>query len=94
MERECFLCGKNGSADPLDKHHIFGGSCRKKSEKLGLTVFLCHKECHIFGNKSVHKNPEAREKVKIYGQKKAMREQGWSIDDFRREFGKNYVEVE
>nr|DAL69082.1 MAG TPA: hypothetical protein [Caudoviricetes sp.] len=26
-----------------------------------------------------------------YGQLKAMREQGWTEDDFRREFGKSYL---
>lgn len=40
--RSCWLCGRNGTAEPLDKHHIFGGAYRKKSEKYGLTVYLCH----------------------------------------------------
>lgn len=31
--RSCWLCGRNGTAEPLDKHHIFGGAYRKKSEK-------------------------------------------------------------
>ena len=44
-ERECFLCGRNGADDPLDKHHIFGGAYRKKSERYGLTVYLCHDRC-------------------------------------------------
>lgn len=30
--------------------------------------------------------------VKRYGQEKAMREQGWTVDEFIREFGKNYLE--
>ena len=42
MLHECWLCGRNGSVDPLDKHHIFGGPYRKKSEKYGLVVYLCH----------------------------------------------------
>ena len=53
-ERMCFLCGKNGSEDPLDLHHVFGGPYRKKSEKYGLVVYLCHHDCHIFGKNAVH----------------------------------------
>ena len=45
--RSCWLCGRNGTAEPLDKHHIFGGAYRKKSEKYGLTVYLCHGSCHM-----------------------------------------------
>ena len=91
--RECFLCGKNGSSDPLDKHHIFGGSNRKKSERFGLTVDLCHNECHIFGKHAVHNDANVMQRLHEYGQRKAMEEQGWSIEDFIREFGKNYLEV-
>lgn len=89
--KQCFLCGRNGSADPLDKHHIFGGPYRKKSEKYGLTVYLCHHDCHIFGREAVHNNAANMLYVKQYGQRKAMKEQGWTVDEFRKEFGKNYL---
>lgn len=92
--RECFLCGKNGSSDPLDKHHIFGGANRKKSERFGLTVDLCHHECHIFGKHAVHNDANVMQRLHEYGQRKAMSENGWSIDDFIREFGRNYLEDE
>lgn len=93
-EAACWLCGRNGMSDPLDKHHIFGGANRRKSERLGLTVPLCHRECHIFGKHAVHNDPEAMRRLHQYGQRKAMAEQGWSIQDFIREFGKNYLEDE
>ena len=89
--RECWLCGANGSSDPLDRHHIFPGAYRTKSEKYGLVVNLCHDNCHIFGKYAVHKNPETMRSLKEYGQRKAMREQHWSIADFVHEFGKNYI---
>lgn len=92
FDRECFLCGANGARDPLDRHHIFGGSLRKKSERYGLVVDLCHNQCHIFGPNAVHHNKEAMLRLKQYGQKKAMLEQGWSVEEFIREFGKNYIE--
>ena len=91
MARECFLCGRNGQCDPLDKHHLFGGSNRKKSEKYGLYVYLCHTNCHLFGEKAVHKNRDTMQALHEYGQRLAMEEMGWTQDDFRREFGKNYI---
>ena len=88
---ECFLCGRNGSQDRLDRHHIFGGANRKKSERYGLVVHLCHNDCHIFGEKAAHKNAETMLKLHQYGQRKAMQENGWSVEDFIRVFGKNYL---
>jgi len=92
--RYCFLCGRNGAADPLDHHHIFGGPYRKKSEKLGLVVLLCHHRCHIFGPEAVHNNADSMQRVHEYGQRKAMREQGWTVEQFIREFGRNYLDAD
>ena len=90
-DRKCFLCGRNGAGDPLDKHHIFGGPYRGKSEKYGLYVYLCHNRCHIYGKMSVHQNQKTMRQLKRYGQLKAMKENGWSTDDVIREFGKSYI---
>lgn len=90
-EKKCFLCGRNGTADPLDRHHVFGGPYRKKSEKYGLVVYLCHHDCHIFGKNAVHQNADTALYLHQWGQRKAMMEQGWSTYDFIREFGKNYL---
>lgn len=89
--RRCWLCGANGNSDPLDRHHIFGASNRKKSEKYGLVVYLCHNKCHIFGEFAVHNNRNTMQELHEYGQRKAMQENGWDVDQFRREFGKNYL---
>ena len=48
-------------------------------------------DCHIFGRKAAHQNADTMLRIKQYGQEKAMRENGWSVDDFIREFGKNYL---
>jgi hypothetical protein len=88
---ECFLCGRNGSQDRLDVHHIFGGANRKKSERYGLVVHLCHHDCHIFGETAAHKNAETMLALHQYGQRKAMQENGWSVEDFIKVFGKNYL---
>lgn len=89
--RQCFLCGRNGCADPLDRHHIFGG-LRKKSEKYGLVVDLCHHRCHEYGEAAAHQSEQTMDKLHRWGQRKAMTEQGWSVDEFVRQFGKNYLD--
>jgi len=94
MEK-CWLCGKRAyevyGFNRLERHHIFGGPNRKKSEKYGLVVCLCGDSCHRNGLQAVHRNAETMQKLHAYGQEKAMRENGWSVDDFRREFGKSYI---
>ena len=93
--RSCFLCGKNGCAEPLDTHHIFfGGGLRSKSDRYGLTVSLCTRSCHEYGPDSAHQNAQVREMLHKYGQRKAMLEQGWSVEEFILEFGKNYLDYE
>lgn len=88
---KCFICKQNPCGDPLDKHHIFGGADRSKSEKYGLTVYIHHNRCHIFGENSVHANATINRKLQAYAQEKAMKHYNWSVEDFRRIFGKNYL---
>lgn len=91
-DKKCFLCGRNGSGDPLDRHHIYPGPYRKKSEKYGLVVYLCHNRCHIFGADAVHQNAKKMRLLQQFWQEKAMLEQNWSKEDFIREFGRNYLD--
>ena len=88
----CFLCGMNANLEPLDCHHVYGGANRKISEKYGLKIYIHHSKCHIFGKDSVHQNAKVDRTVKAVVQEKAMRHYGWSVDDFRKIFGKNYVQ--
>lgn len=87
----CILCKGNANIEPLDKHHVFFGANRKKSEKYGLTVYLHHSRCHIFGEHSVHVDPKTDLALKKYAQQKAMKHYGWTVEDFIRIFGKNYL---
>lgn len=88
----CALCGKPGTGlDPLDKHHIFGGSNRRNSERYGLVVPLHHYECHIFGEKAAHNCRESMDKLHVMGQRMAMEQQGWTKEEFRRIFGRSYL---
>ena len=92
MERKCFLCGRNGNGDPLEKHHIFGGNPnRQLSEKYGLWVYLCGNRCHRNGKGSVHQNAQTMQMLHEYGQKKWMDENNGTIDEFREIFGRNYL---
>lgn len=84
---QCWLCDCNGRGK-MDRHEVFGGAYRTKSKRFGLWVHLCHDDCHLNG---VHKSASAAEILKAEAQRIAMKEYGWSIDDFIREFGKNYI---
>ena len=88
---KCFLCGQNACGDPLDKHHCFGAALRSKSEEYGLTVYLHHNKCHIFGKNSVHKNAEVARQLKAFAQMKAMDTFGWNLDEWIEIFHKNYI---
>jgi hypothetical protein len=75
----------------LENHHIyFGKAYRPKSEKHGLKVYLCnfHHQDHKSG---VHHNKAFDNALKKLAQAKAMEHYNWSIDDFRKIFGKNYI---
>lgn len=88
-EGRCFWCG---SYRNLEKHHIFGKENRDKSEKYRLYVAMC-RQCHD----KLHFSNESGERqlfMHQYGQRQAMIDNGWSIEDFRREFGKNYLDDE
>jgi hypothetical protein len=91
MEKKCFLCGRNGNGDPLELHHIFQNAYRNKSEKYGLTVWLCGERCHRCGTYAAHNNADTMLLLHQYGQRKAMKEQGWDISKFIEVFGKNYL---
>lgn len=80
----CFLCGKMGD---LARHEVFHGASRNKSKELGCWVSLCP-ECHD----ELHKKDASIDRhLKLIGQRAAMLEYHWTVEDFRERFGKNYV---
>ena len=87
MMGTCLMCRRYSR---LERHHIFGGPYRRKSERYGLVAHLCH-WCHNEPPEGVHHNAANMLRLKQYGQRKAMQENGWSVEDFIREFGKNYL---
>lgn len=89
-ERECYLCK---STRNLEKHHVFGGPNRHWSETYGLTVYLCH-NCHNEPPYGVHHNAAAMNELRAEAQLKAMEHYGWTVEDFRKIFGRSYIQEE
>lgn len=83
----CMVCYTNQN---LERHHIFGGGLRKKSEEYGLTVWLCHNHHNenVKGNPGVHHSRELDLWLKKLGQQAFERE--FPEKDFLREFGRSY----
>lgn len=83
----CYLCR---SYSWLEEHHIYGAGNRKISERYGLKVYLCH-YCHNEPPNGIHFNAETNNALKAKVQKIAMEHYGWSVEDFIKIFGKNYL---
>jgi hypothetical protein len=54
-------------------------------------VWLCGERCHRCGTYAAHNNADTMLLLHQYGQRKAMKEQGWDISKFIEVFGKNYL---
>ena len=82
-EGKCFLCGANAT----EVHHIIYGNGRRAiSDRFGLTVQLC-RTCH----NTVHNDHDIDLELKKVAQRIAMRTYGWTTEDFREKFYKNYL---
>lgn len=92
--RTCFLCKRSETSfNRLEVHHIFQNANRNLSEKYGLTILLCA-NCHRCGFWAAHRSGDTMKYLHQYGQRKAMKEQGWTIEEFREIFGQNYLDDE
>ena len=80
----CFLCDRMGD---LVRHEVFHGNNRQKSKALGCWVCLCP-QCHMM----LHSNQSEDWSLKRLGQRCAMNWYDWTIEDFRKRFGRNYLE--
>lgn len=96
MERErcgCALCGRRFGVK-MDRHEPWGGLAnRRKSKELGLWVSLCHDGCHE-GPGSVHAEPTKNRELRRMAQAQAMCVYGWSLEEWRRRFGKSELAEE
>ena len=86
-EKVCFITGTTRN---LDLHHCIHGSNRKKADKHGLTVYLNH-DVHM--RLHAHQKPfEGLDaKLKKVAQEAYMKHYGATVEDFIREYGRNYL---
>ncbi|MCM1057908.1 MAG: hypothetical protein NC517_09910 [Firmicutes bacterium] len=95
QDHTCYLCmvlHSDFTAKRTQEHHvIFGTANRKMSEKYGLKVYLCL-EHHENGREAVHRNAANALLIKKDAQR-AFKER-WPELDFRKIFGKNFLDAE
>ena len=80
---KCEICGQETRTD---RHHIFNGSMRNKSEEYGAVINVCRR-CH----EQIHKDAELRLRLKALWQRKIMNEYRWTTEEFIQHFYKNYL---
>lgn len=86
MRSYCEICDRYGE---VHRHHVFPGTLRSASERYDATAMLCV-ECHE-GAHGVHRNRELAEELKARTQKRVMRREGWTMEQWRLVFGKSYI---
>lgn len=85
-DHRCYLCHQTNITP--NRHEIFHGPYRSKSKEYGLWVTLCL-ECHM----ALHERWPTIDKIlKREGQMAAAFKYGWTPEDMRARFGKNYFE--
>ena len=73
------------------RHEVFGGSNRQKSIRDGLVVFL-QPEMHNMSDKGVHSNRDFDLYLKRIAERTWCEYYGKTIEDFIKEYGKNFIE--
>lgn len=81
---KCYICGREAT----DRHHIFNGAMRNKSEEYGAVVNLCrecHNAVHNDGNQTLNRN------LKAHWQRQLMIDNDWTVEEFIQVFKKSYL---
>ena len=82
--KKCYICG---SVHDLEKHHcVFGTASRKKADRDGLWVYLCH-SCHYGVHNS---NIYAKRSLQIKAQQ-CWQERFGDEDQFIQRYGRSYL---
>lgn len=87
-ESGCPICGRRDR--PLQRHEAFHGAYRDKSKRLGCWLYVCD-ICH---DRIHHKDAALDLYVKRLMQTLATEHYGWTVEQFRSEYGKNYLDAE
>lgn len=83
---QCLICG---AWKPLEAHHIFHGTARRRlADEDGMIAYICRK-CH----RRIHDAPEREldATLKAVGELLWCQYYGKTKEDFIRRYGKNYV---
>lgn len=81
-EKVCYICHTN---EYIEEHHCLSGVAnRKRSEKYGLKIYLCH-----FHHTMVHNNRTEELKIKRMAQE--VFEETHTREEFIRTFGKSWL---
>lgn len=67
-------------------HHDQGGATRELAKRYGAWVTLCPRH-----HADVHNFPQFNRELQRETQRRVMERYGWSEDEFRDHFGKNYL---
>ena len=82
---------RNSRGNGLHRHEVFFGTAnRQKSIRDGLVIFLTP-ELHNMSNKGIHFNRNFDIAAKRSGERAWLDYYGKTIDDFIKEYGKNYL---
>ena len=82
----CDLCRRRDR--PLQRHEVFHGPFRKRAKALGCWLWICdccHDRLHF-------RDAQFQLYTKQLMQQTAMEHYGWTVEQFRAEFGRNYLE--
>ena len=88
FRRECYICGiMDSDYIKMHRHHVYQGRGRRQiSDRYGAVVDLCER-CHS----KVHHNADYADYLHKKMQKKLMKENGWTVEEFIEIFGKSYI---
>ena len=86
-KKACIVCG---TINNLHTHEVFFGKNRQKSIKDGCCVYLCGRH-HNLSNEGVHFNKKLDKKLKQLTEKKWLEYYKKDVDDFIKEYGRNYL---
>ena len=88
-DASCYVCYYPVTA----RHEVFFGNKRELSKRYGLWLPLCAPHGDMCGHHAEqHNDADKRANMQSWAQRVAMETYGWSIEDFTRIFGKNYLE--
>lgn len=82
----CDLCRRRDR--PLQRHEVFHGPFRKRAKALGCWLWICD-VCH---DRLHFRDAQFQLYTKQLMQQTAMEHYGWTVEQFRAEFGRNYLE--